>query len=409
MSDTQFFVLIGLLTLAVTGGFVLFFWGIRRRPEPEGHALLAALQGSLAELGARLGQVSGELQGVARGQEGLRADVVQTREQAQAGLAQTAESLTHRIHETQQALTEVAGLVQQTVQAQAVLAQQLGQTQGALQGTLQQTQQGLHAEIAQTRALVAQVQAAQDAREQQETQAREAIRRLENILAGSKSRGMAGENILAGVLAQLPPNLREVNLTINNKPVEFALRLPHGRLLPIDSKWPALGPLERLQAAEDPAERKELTAEIQAEVKRKAREVVKYLDADRTLGLGVLAVPDAVFEACVDVHVEAFKQGVVIVSYTQALPYLLSLLQIVHRFGTELDRTQLSQSLQTIATALERMDGEVDGRLARTVTQLENSRADLKTQLGRARQGLHAMRIDAEPSEPGEGTSAVLE
>ncbi len=349
MSDVQFLVLIGFLVLAVTAGLVLFVWGVRRRPEAEGRALQAALQGSLAELGARVGQVSGELQGLAR--------------------------------------------------TQAVLAQQLGQTQGALQGSLQQTQQGLHAEISQARALIAQVQAAQDAREQQESQAREAIRRLENILAGTKSRGTAGENILAGVLAQLPPDLREVNLTINNKPVEFALRLPHGRLLPIDSKWPALAPLERLQAAEDPVERKGLTAEIQAEVKRKVREVVKYLDADRTLGLGVLAVPDAVFEACVDVHVEAFKQGVVIVSYTQALPYLLSLLQIVHRFGTELDRTQLSQSLQTIATALERMDGEVDGRLARTVTQLENSRADLKAQLGRARQGLHAMRIEAEPSD----------
>jgi DNA recombination protein RmuC len=384
MSTSQFVVLIGVMAVLIGGGIVALLWRLRRRPEDDARMLLAALQASLADLGARIGHVSGGLEGVARIQEGLRGDIIHTREQAQAGQAQTAESLTRRIHETQQALTEVAGLVQETVRAQTVLAQQVGQAQGALQGSLQQTQQGLHAEIAQTRALVAQVQAAQDAREQQEAQAREAIRRLENILAGTKSRGTAGENILAGVLAQLPPELREVNLT-------------HGRLLPIDSKWPALAVLERLQATDDPVERRELTGEIQAEVKRKVREVVKYLDADRTLGVGVLAVPDAVFEACVDVHVEAFKQGVVIVSYTQTLPYLLSLLQIVHRFGTEFDRTRLSQSLQTIAAALERMDGEVDGRLARTVTQLENSRADLKAQLGRARQGLHAVRIDAEP------------
>jgi DNA recombination protein RmuC len=396
MSESQLLLFAVGAAILVVGGVLLLLWGVRRRPD-EGTTASGGTQAILADLGARLGQVSGELQGVARAQEGLRSDVTQTREQAQFGLAQTAEGLTRQIHETRQALTEVAGLLQRTVQTQAALAQQLSQTQGLLQGSLHQAQQGLQAEIAETRALVAQVQATQEAREPQEAQARDAIRRLEHVLAGSKSRGMAGENILAGVLAQLPPELRETNLTINNKPVEFALRLPHGRLLPIDSKWPALGPLERLQAAEDPAERRGLTAEIQAEVKRKVREVVKYLDADRTLGLGVLAVPDAVFEACWEVHVEACKLGVVIVSYSQALPYLLSLLQLVHRFGTEFDRSRLSQSLQTIAAALERMDGEVDGRLAKTVTQLENSRAELKAQLGRGRQGLSAIRLDAEP------------
>jgi DNA recombination protein RmuC len=324
---------------------------------------------------------------------------VQTREQAQAAVQQAAETLTQRIHQTQQALTSVTELVHRTVRTQELLAQHLGQVQESLTGNLATAQQGLRTEITQTRELVAQIQAADRIREQHEKEAWDVLKRLETVLAGTKSRGIAGENILATILAQLPPELRETNLVINNKPVEFALRLPHGRLLPIDSKWPALSPLERLQEAEDPMLRKVLAEEIQSEVKKKVREVTKYLDPDRTIRLGVLAVPDAVFELCVEAHVEAFKQGIVIISYTQAIPYLLSFLQVVLRFGTEIDTARLSQALTTIADALEKMDTEVDGRLSRTITQLQNSREDLKAHLSRARQGVRGLRVEGEPAE----------
>jgi DNA recombination protein RmuC len=373
---------------------------LRRRPGGDlGQTVLANLQASLGELGARMGQLSGEVQAFARTQETVRSEVVQTREQGQAAVQQTAETLTQRIHQTQQALTSVTELVHQMVRTQELLTQHLGQVQESLTGNLAAAQQGLRTEIVQTRELVAQIQAADEVREKHEREARDVLKRLETVLAGTKSRGIAGENILGAILAQLPVELRETNLTINNKPVEFALRLPHGRLLPIDSKWPALSQLERLQETEDPALRRALADEIQSEVKRKIREVVKYLDPDRTIRLGVLAVPDAVFDLCVEAHVEAFKQGVVIISYTQAIPYLLSLLQVVLRFGTEIDTARLSQALATIADALERMDGEVDGRLSRTITQLQNSREDLKAHLSRARQGVRGLHVEAGPAE----------
>ncbi len=394
-----------LIVLAVLG--ILLFLGLlalalalRRRPGDElAGTVLANVQTSLGDLGARLGQLSGEVQAFARTQEALRSEVVQTREQGQAAVQQTAEALTQRIHHTQQALTSVTELVNRTVRTQELLAQHLTQVQESLAGNLAAAQQGLRAEIAQTRELIAQMQSADEVREKHEREAREVLKRLETVLAGTKSRGIAGENILATILAQLPAELREMNLTINNKPVEFALRLPHGRLLPIDSKWPALSQVERLQEVEDPALRKTLAEEIQAEVKKKVREVVKYLDPDRTIQLGVLAVPDAVFDLCVEAHVEAFKQGVVIISYTQAIPYLLSLLQLVLRFGTEIDTARLSQALTTVADALEKMEGEVDGRLSRTITQLQNSREDLKGLLSRARQGVRGLQVEANPAE----------
>jgi DNA recombination protein RmuC len=400
MTQGQFVIFAGLLTLVLLlalGGVALL---LRRRTGDEvAQALLGSLQATVSDVGSRVAQVAGELQGVARTQESVRAEVVQTREQAQAAVQQTAEGLTARIHETQQDLTAVTELVNRTVRSQELLSQHLTQVQESLAGNLTSTQEGLRTEIAKTRELLGQIQAADQVRARQELEAWGSLKRLETVLAGTKSRGMAGENILATILAQLPAELRETNLVINNKPVEFALRLPQGRVLPIDSKWPALSSLEQLQETEDPVQRKALADQIQVEVKKKVREVTKYLDPERTIRLGILAVPDAVFDLCVDAHVDAFKQGVVIISYTQAIPYLLSLLQVVLRFGTEVDTARLSQGLATIADALEKMDGEVDGRLSRTITQLQNSRDDLKSHLGRARQGASGLRVEASGAE----------
>jgi DNA recombination protein RmuC len=400
MASNQLLVLLGILGLLLCLGIGLLALSLRRRPGGDlAGTLLANLQTSLGELGTRVGQLSGEVQAVARSQEIVRSEVVQTREQGQAAVQQSAQALTEQIHQTQQALTSVTELVHQTVRTQELLAQHLGQVQESLTGNLAAAQQGLRTEITQTRELITQIQAADQIREKHEREAWDVLKRLETVLAGTKSRGIAGENILGTILAQLPAELRETNLTINNKPVEFALRLPHGRLLPIDSKWPAMSQLERLQEAEDPAVRKALADEIQSEVKKKIREVTKYLDPDRTIRLGVLAVPDAVFDLCVEAHVEAFKQGVVIISYTQVIPYLLSLLQVILRFGTPIDTARLSQALTTIADALEKMDNEVDGRLSRTITQLQNSREDLKAHLSRARQGVRSLRAEASPPE----------
>jgi DNA recombination protein RmuC len=402
MSDTLVLLLIGTLGVLVVLSVVLLVAMFRRVPgagDSLARTLLTNLQAVLGDLGTRVGQLSGDVQAVARGQDTVRSELAQTREQGQATVQQTAETLTQRIHETQQALTSVTELVHRTVRTQELLAQHLGQVQESLAGNLTAAQQSLRVEITQTRELVAQIQAADQIREKHEQEAWEALKRLETVLTGTKSRGTAGENILGTILAQLPPELREMNLTINNKPVEFALRLPHGRLLPIDSKWPALSQLERLQATEDPVLRKALAEEIQTEVKKKVREVTKYLDPDRTIRLGILAVPDAVFDLCVDAHVEAFKQGIVIISYTQAIPYLLSLLQLVLRFGTEIDTARLSQALTTIADALEKMDGEVDGRLSRAITQLQNSREELKAHLSQARQGVRGLQVEAGPAE----------
>jgi hypothetical protein len=80
--------------------------------------------------------------------------------------------------------------------------------------------------------------------------------------------------------------------------VEFAVRLPGGKFVPIDSKWPAAGLLDRLANETDPARRDAIVRELERTVSAKAEEVARYLDPERTLLLGVAALPDAVYQLC---------------------------------------------------------------------------------------------------------------
>jgi DNA recombination protein RmuC len=368
---------VGVLTLLLVVALLVLVRG--RGQDRLVVALAAGFQKSLGELTEKLSLLAAETQGIARQQESLRGQAQDT----ERGL----QSLETKMVET-------------TAGARSGLAQTLGQVQEVLQSNLLSAQASLRQEISQTRELLAEMRSAEEVRETVAREALHSLRRVEHVIAGTKSRGMAGENILAGILAQLPPELRETNLTLNNKVVEFAFRLPNDKLLPIDSKWPSMATLEKLAETEDPASRRPLVEAIQAEVRKKVREAAKYLDPERTIQLGVVVVPDAVFDLCLEAHVEAFKEGIVLVSYSQALPYLLSLLQVVLRFSTQIDVARLSSALKTIGDALEKMDAEVEGRLSKSLTQLDNSRSELRTQLSRARQGAGSLYLESANRPP---------
>src|SRR6185436_3301700 len=138
--------------------------------------------------------------------------------------------------------------------------------------------QTLRGDIGQAQRALAEVRALEQGRARQMEQAAEALRRVEAVIAGSSSRGAAGENILSRAFAQLPPDLLEVNLACGSKVVEYALRLPGGRVLPIDSKWTSAGALERLETTDDPVERRRLVEHVGRDVRARAREIAKYLD-----------------------------------------------------------------------------------------------------------------------------------
>jgi DNA recombination protein RmuC len=234
--------------------------------------------------------------------------------------------------------------------------------------------QGIRGDLGETRRALAEVKAIEQSRGRQLDQAADSLRRLEAVVAGSSSRGQGGESVLARALGQLPPDMLEVNVAFEGKVVEFALRLPDGRLLPIDSKWTSVASLERLADTDEPAERRRLEEQVAREVRTRMRELAKYLDPERTLALAVLAVPDAAYAAAPEVNTDGYRQGVLIVPYSMALPYVLALYRLAARFGAAIDQDQLGARLRDVEVGLRRIEDELEGRLARGFVQIENAR-----------------------------------
>src|SRR5258708_14021223 len=145
-----------------------------------------------------------------------------------------------------------------------------------------QTQESQAAELrerlTQTKSVVEGLRSALNARQPVEDEARASLRRLESVIAGSSTRGAAGENILQETLKHLPPEMLQRNVWVGGKVVELALRLPGGKLLPIDSKWVSSNALEQLaEPGLDAPRRAQLTAQVEREVERRGRGGSPYI------------------------------------------------------------------------------------------------------------------------------------
>jgi len=263
---------------------------------------------------------------------------------------------------------------------------------------LAETAQGIRGELGLAQRTLAEVKALEQGRARQMEMAADSIKRLEAVVAGSPTRGVAGENILARALAQLPPDLIEVNVAFGNKCVEYALRLPGGRYLPIDSKWTSVGALERLAVVEDAVERRKLVDQIARDVRTRVRDMTKYLDPERTLSLGLLAVPDAVYSAAPEAHGEGYREGVLVVPYSLALPYVLALYRLVVRFGATVDTDQLTAHIRSLGECLRKMDEEIEGRLSKGLVQIQNARDAMRDQVATAQRTADRLVLAAEPS-----------
>lgn len=169
----------------------------------------------------------------------------------------------------------------------------------------------------------------------------EITQRHERILSGSQSKAALGEQLLGERLADLPLEWYQRDVVFSNgATVEFALRAPNKQWVPIDSQWTATRLLDQLGRATDQLHRNAFRAQVQEEVKRRAKEARKYVDKDCTLGFCIVAVPDPVFELSVDIQAELTSSDIVLISYSLLVPYLLL---IVNQF---LKTTESAEALR---------------------------------------------------------------
>jgi DNA recombination protein RmuC len=233
------------------------------------------------------------------------------------------------------------------------------------------------------------------ARQDLEWRTAESIRRLETVIAGTQTKGAAGENILEAVFSRLPTDWQVRNFRVGDKAVEFGLRLPNNLILPIDSKWPATNLLEQFAASDDPHEQVRLKAEIEKAVLAKAREVKKYIDPNVTVNFSVAAVPDAVYDLCSGVQADVFQLNVVLIGYSMFVPYLLLVFQTVLKTSQTIDLQRLDAYLDSAEESIQALQGELEGRFSRAITMLTNARVDMSGHLSKLSGGLTSLRLGA--------------
>src|SRR5947208_14059625 len=261
-----------------------------------------------------------------------------------------------------------------------------------------QTQESQAAELrerlTQTQSVIEGLRSAISARQPVEEEARASLKRLESVIAGSSSRGAAGEHILEEALRHLPPEMLQRNVWVGGKVVELALRLPGGKLLPMDSKWVSSVALEQLAAPGlDANRRAQLMGQVEREVERRVREVSQYIDPATTAPFALAVIPDAAYDVCRGAIVNAHSRHVMVVGYAMALPYLLTLYQLHLQFARSVDMEKLQSALIDIERQVDVLEGILENKVQRSLTVLQNAYTEGRQATAKIRASTQAVQI----------------
>lgn len=238
-----------------------------------------------------------------------------------------------------------------------------------------------------------------DAYKKLQKEIEESSRRIEAVVVGGKARGRAGENILEEAFKKFPPEIIETNFRVNGHPVEYALVLRDGRRVPIDSKWTSPELIESLDKEADPSKREEIVGRIEKALRGKVKEVTKYIEPSVTVTWGIAAVPDSVFGVCRGVHLEAFKDRVIVMPYSLTIIYLLSLYQIHAQYCGRIDLERLQAYLDQIQQDLSRLDDEMENKIVRGNTMVRNAYEECKRIIGEMNQAAAYLKVLNPPSQ----------
>lgn len=311
------------------------------------------------------------------------------------------ESLTQTMNGIQVEIKGISERVSKLEQDQnqanhSLVALRTGLTEtGTVAKSLVEATNAIRGELLQATTGLTELQTHAKARQEVEQRTAESIRRLEAVIAGTQTKGNAGENILQLVLSKLPADWQVRNFRVGDKIVEFGLRLPNNLVLPIDSKWTATNLLEQFTACNDPGEQQKLKTQIEATVLNRAREVTKYIDPNLTVNFGLAVVPDAIYDLCYGIQTDVFRENVVLVSYSMFVPYLLLVFQTILKASQNIDLQKLDAYLENAHLSIKVLQDELEGRFSRAITMLNNSRNDMSVHLSKVSSGLTSLQIGA--------------
>ena len=144
---------------------------------------------------------------------------------------------------------------------------------GARTETLVEFANTIRDQLTEARKGLTELRSSAAARQDVELETPKSIRRVEAIIAGTNTRGAAGEKIIEAMFSRLPAEWQVCDFRVAGSVVEFGLRSPNNLVLPTDHKWPAVDLLDGLAASDDLNEQARLKRQVQSAVRSKVIEV----------------------------------------------------------------------------------------------------------------------------------------
>jgi DNA recombination protein RmuC len=256
-----------------------------------------------------------------------------------------------------------------------------------------QLQDHLKEGIEKTRDVIEELRKSEEVRREREREFLERIKRIDEIIAGTSTKGISGEEILRETFKKLPPEMIETNFQVRGKVVEFALILPNGKRLPIDSKWVAGRLILALEKETDPKKKREIIDEIEKEVMRRIKEVKQYIDPDLTWSQAIAAVPDSVYAVCKNAHLRAREENVILMPYSMVLPLLLYIYRFHLQYAISLDLENLQNHLIAVAKNLDEMENILENKIYRGATMVSNAYLEYKQLISRIKTSIEELKL----------------
>jgi len=209
----------------------------------------------------------------------------------------------------------------------------------------------------------------------------EGVGKLVSTLLG-RGGGQLGERWMEGHLGWLPEGWVRQRVRMGSGEVEFALVLPGGLLVPLDSKLVAPELVSAWEAA-DAETRREVERRLVRSVRERAQEIAqRYLVDPSCAGFGVAAVPDPVYALCRSALRDLVSDRVLLVPYTLLAPFAASLYLLGQRMGLgRLGREE--RVLGTVRDAVRAAVQELE-RMGQEVATVSNQRMRALEHLRRA-------------------------
>jgi DNA recombination protein RmuC len=256
-----------------------------------------------------------------------------------------------------------------------------------------QIQDHLKEGIEKTKDLIEDLKRSEEMRKEREREFLERIKRVDEIIAGTTSKGISGEEILNETFKKLPPEMIERNFSVGGKRVEFALILPNQKRIPIDSKWPASSLILELEREKDQKRRKEIIEEIEKEVIKRIKEVSQYIDPVVTWSQAIAAVPDSVYSVCSRAHLKAREENVILMPYSMVLPLILYMYRLHLQYSISVDVENLQNHLISISKNLDQMEEILENKISKSAAMLQNANLEYRELIGKVRSSLKGLQI----------------